>query len=40
MDKYTPDLLDLGLKGMIGKGKRSPEVLESVKKIKRYILRR
>jgi fumarate hydratase subunit beta len=32
MDKYTPDLLDLGLKGMIGKGKRSPEVLESVKK--------
>ena len=25
MDKYTPDLLDLGLKGMIGKGKRSRE---------------
>ena len=23
MDKYTPDMLDLGLKGMIGKGKRS-----------------
>ena len=23
MDKYTPSLLDLGLKGMIGKGKRS-----------------
>ena len=23
MDKYAPDLLDLGLKGMIGKGKRS-----------------
>ena len=23
MDKYAPKLLDLGLKGMIGKGKRS-----------------
>lgn len=32
MDKYTPTLLDLGLKGMIGKGKRSPEVIESMKK--------
>lgn len=32
MDKYTPALLDLGLKGMIGKGKRSPEVKESIKK--------
>lgn len=30
MDKYTPRLLDLGLKGMIGKGKRSPEVKEAV----------
>ena len=26
MDKYAPGLLDLGLKGMIGKGKRSQEV--------------
>lgn len=26
MDKYTPRLLDLGLKGMIGKGKRSDAV--------------
>lgn len=34
MDKYTPTLLDLGLKGMIGKGKRSPEVIESIKKNK------
>lgn len=34
MDKYTPDLLDLGLKGMIGKGYRSPEVIESMKKNK------
>lgn len=32
MDKYTPALLDLGLKGMIGKGKRSPEVIDSIKK--------
>ena len=30
MDKYTPALLDLGLRGMIGKGKRSPEVIEAV----------
>nr|WP_300005586.1 Fe-S-containing hydro-lyase [Tissierella sp.] len=26
MDSYTPQLLDAGLKGMIGKGKRSEEV--------------
>ena len=26
MDKYTPSLLNIGLKGMIGKGKRSAEV--------------
>lgn len=32
MDKYTPLLLDHGLKGMIGKGKRSPEVIEAIKK--------
>ncbi|MDO4617612.1 MAG: Fe-S-containing hydro-lyase [Lachnospiraceae bacterium] len=30
MDKYAPKLLDLGLKGMIGKGKRTSEVLEAV----------
>lgn len=30
MDKYTPSLLDLGLKGMIGKGKRQKEVIESI----------
>lgn len=30
MDKYAPILLDLGLKGMIGKGKRSKEVKEAV----------
>ena len=32
MDKYTPTLLDLGLKGMIGKGKRSDEVKTSIVK--------
>ena len=32
MDKYTPLLLDLGLKGMIGKGRRSEAVKESVQK--------
>ena len=30
MDKYAPTLLDLGEKAMIGKGKRTPEVLEAV----------
>lgn len=30
MDKYTPKLLDLGLGAMIGKGKRSKEVLDGV----------
>ena len=32
MDKYTPEMLDKGLKGMVGKGKRSPEVIEAMKK--------
>lgn len=32
MDKYTPLLLEKGLKGMIGKGKRSPEVIEAMEK--------
>ena len=30
MDAYAPSLLDLGLKGMIGKGKRSKEVVDSM----------
>lgn len=30
MDKYAPGLLDLGLKGMIGKGKRSDAVKEAI----------
>ncbi len=32
MDKYTPALLDRGLKGMIGKGARSQEVIDSMVK--------
>jgi fumarate hydratase subunit beta len=32
MDRYTPALLDLGLKGMIGKGKRSIEVKEAMER--------
>ena len=32
MDKYTPALLDRGLKGMIGKGARNEAVIESMKK--------
>lgn len=30
MDKYTPDFLDRGLKGMIGKGKRTEAVREAI----------
>ena len=30
MDKYTPSLLELGLGGMIGKGKRNKEVIDSI----------
>lgn len=32
MDLYTPQLLSLGLKGMIGKGKRSSEVKDALKR--------
>ncbi|NLO12706.1 MAG: Fe-S-containing hydro-lyase [Clostridiales bacterium] len=31
MDPYTPKLLDLGLKGMIGKGERGTEVIDAMK---------
>ena len=34
MDKYTPLMLEKGLKGMIGKGKRSEEVINSMVKNK------
>lgn len=30
MDKYAPKLLDLGLRGMIGKGKRNEQVIDAV----------
>lgn len=32
MDGYTPKLLSQGLRAIIGKGNRSPEVIEAVKK--------
>lgn len=32
MDLFTPALLDAGLKGMIGKGSRSPEVVKFIRK--------
>ena len=32
MDAYAPRLMDEGLKGMIGKGYRKPEVVEAMKK--------
>ena len=30
MDKYAPSLLDLGLKGMIGKGARNRDVIDAI----------
>lgn len=34
MDAFTPKLLENGLKGMIGKGNRSPEVIAAIQKYK------
>ncbi|MDE7435850.1 MAG: Fe-S-containing hydro-lyase [Lachnospiraceae bacterium] len=34
MDKYAPRLLDMGEKAMIGKGRRSPEVIAAMKRNK------
>jgi fumarate hydratase subunit beta len=34
MDAYAPKLMALGMKGMIGKGNRAPEVVEAMKKYK------
>lgn len=34
MDKYTPALLEKGLRGMIGKGRRSQQVLDAIVKNK------
>lgn len=30
MDRYTPELLDLGMGAMVGKGKRSKEVIDAI----------
>jgi len=38
MDKFTPLLLKAGLKGMIGKGSRSSEVREAIRKFKGVYL--
>ena len=32
MDFFTPKLIENGLRGMIGKGRRSPEVVEAIKR--------
>lgn len=32
MDPFAPRLLDLGLRAMIGKGERSPEVIEAIRR--------
>jgi len=34
MDAYSPKLIEIGLKGMIGKGMRKKEVIEAMKKYK------
>lgn len=34
MDIYAPRLIAMGLKGMVGKGKRSPEVIKAMKQHK------
>jgi|UniRef100_A0A7C5ANA3 fumarate hydratase subunit beta len=38
LDPYTPTLLALGLKAMIGKGKRSPEVIAALTRYKAVYL--
>ncbi|MCQ2523042.1 MAG: Fe-S-containing hydro-lyase [Lachnospiraceae bacterium] len=38
MDKYAPKLLDLGLRGMIGKGRRSEAVLDAIVRNKAVYL--
>ena len=40
MDKYAPRLLDLGLGGMIGKGKRSQAVRDAIVRNKAVYFRR
>jgi fumarate hydratase subunit beta len=38
MDSYAPTLIQLGLKAMIGKGKRSPEVIAAMREHKAVYL--
>lgn len=38
MDVFAPEFMDKGLKCMIGKGKRSPEVIEAIKRNKGVYL--
>ncbi len=38
MDAYTPTLLQLGLKAMIGKGRRGPEVIAALRQYKAVYL--
>lgn len=38
MDKYAPKLLDLGLRGMIGKGRRSQAVMDAIVRNKAIYL--
>ncbi len=38
MDSYAPTLIKMGLKAMIGKGKRSPEVIAAMREFKAVYL--
>jgi len=38
MDAYAPTLMELGMKGMIGKGNRAPEVIDAMQKYKAVYL--
>lgn len=38
MDKFAPVLMEKGLRGMVGKGKRGPEVLDAMKQFKAVYL--
>jgi fumarate hydratase subunit beta len=38
MDAYTPAMLQLGLKAMIGKGRRGPEVIKAMQHYKAVYL--
>ena len=38
MDKYTPTMIQQGMRGMIGKGLRSQEVIDACKEIRRSLL--